>query len=270
MEDRGALERWLRRDAALHLYELGDLDDFFFPNTEYLGLFEGDTMRALGLLYDASDPTVLVAMGRDADHAALHALLEALRDRLPTRVYTHLAPGTRAALASAFDVGPVVPHDRMVLVDRAAIDAVDTSMACALDSADEREIFELFARAYPGNWFVPRMLETGTYFGVRRASGAAAGGPLVAVAGVHVVSRSMRVAALGNITTDPHARGQGLARVATAAVCKALAPHVDTIGLNVESTNAPAIALYRRLGFETVAVFEEAMATRRIAERPAS
>jgi ribosomal protein S18 acetylase RimI-like enzyme len=98
------------------------------------------------------------------------------------------------------------------------------------------------------------MLETETYFGIRRD------GVLVSVAGVHVVSRSHRAAALGNITTDPSVRGQGLARIATAAVCRCLLDrNVDLIGLNVESQNAAAIGVYRKLGFERVAGYDEVL-----------
>ena len=54
------------------------------------------------------------------------------------------------------------------------------------------------------------MLETGKYFGIRRE------GILVSVAGIHVYSPEYDVAALGNITTHPDFRGQGLGRKVTA------------------------------------------------------
>lgn len=258
LSDRARIERHLRRDAALHLYELGDLDDFFFPHTSYRALVDGDTIVAMGLLYHATGLPVLVAMGHPHDAANVRALVRALRGDLPARVYGHLAPGTHDALGDAFHVDEHGLHDRMVLVDRSKVDAVDTRGACTLAPSDRAEVEALFARAYPGNWFVPRMLETNTYAGVRRD------GVLVAVAGVHVVSRSMRVAALGNVTTDPAHRGQGLGRIATAAVCNRLRGlDVETIGLNVESTNESAIALYRRLGFDRVSSYEEVMITKR-------
>ena len=40
LHDRATLEAFLRRDAALHLYSLGDLDDFFWPFTTWHGLEE--------------------------------------------------------------------------------------------------------------------------------------------------------------------------------------------------------------------------------------
>ena len=87
----------------------------------------------------------------------------------------------------------------------------------------------------------------------------------IAVAGVHVVSRSMRVAALGNVATDPRRRGRGLGRTVCAAVVEALANDVDIVGLNVAADNAGAIACYRSLGFERVCSYEEVLLTRRSA-----
>jgi ribosomal protein S18 acetylase RimI-like enzyme len=251
--DRGAIEARLRRDAAIHLYELGDLDDFFWPHTAWYAASGPDS--PIALLYAATELPVLLVMGRDEDRPAARALLVELQPILPRRFYTHLVPGIVDALGPSAHLEPHGLHDRMLLVDRARIDAVATEAALALGPADHDEILALYRRAYPGNWFDARMLETNAYFGVRHE------GVLVSVAGVHVLSRRYRVAALGNITTDPAMRGRGHARVATAAVCKALGADVELIGLNVESTNAAAIGVYRKLGFESIARYEETQVT---------
>ena len=140
----------------------------------------------------------------------------------------------------------------MLVSDWAALDATDVSRAVPLGPPDARELEMLYADAYPGNWFDARMLETGAYFGVRE------GDLLASVSGVHVVSRSERVAALGNVATRPSMRGRGLARIAGAATCRALRPHVDHLGLNVDASNAEGIRLYEALGFARVATYEEA------------
>lgn len=97
------------------------------------------------------------------------------------------------------------------------------------------------------------MLETDEYFGIRDRD------RLLGVAGVHVVSATHGVAALGNIVTDPNHRGRGIARRCTAAVCRSLRRRVDTISLNVAADNAPALRCYRSLGFVDAAVYEEWM-----------
>ncbi len=53
LHDRAALERWLRRDPRLHLYELGDLDDFFWPHTIWYGLEDRSELLSVALLYTA-------------------------------------------------------------------------------------------------------------------------------------------------------------------------------------------------------------------------
>jgi len=254
LDDREAIEAFLRCDAALHLYELGDLDDFFFPHTRWFGLAENEELVAIALLYSATDLPVVVALDRDV--ALTNAMLEALirEDKLPARFYAHFTVGAalRERTRDAHGL-----HDRMILRDRSPIRSVDTDAAAMLVPADERELLAFFAEAYPGNWFDPRMLATRAYFGVRDEDGV-----LAAVSGVHVVSDRTRVAALGNVATLPARRGRGFARTAVAATCKALFDRVDLIGLNVQSENAGAIALYRALGFERCAQYEEWMITR--------
>lgn len=110
-----------------------------------------------------------------------------------------------------------------------------------------------YDEAYPGTWFVPRMLATGRYVGLRRD------GRLACVAGVHVYSPAWRVAALGNVATLPEVRGQGLARGVCASLCRLLlADGIEAIALNVRADNVAAIASYTRLGFEPVAEYVEA------------
>ncbi|MHC4104953.1 MAG: GNAT family N-acetyltransferase, partial [Planctomycetota bacterium] len=106
------------------------------------------------------------------------------------------------------------------------------------------EITSFFEKAYPGNFFEPRMLETKQYYGIRQS------GALISVAGVHVYSSRYKVAALGNITTHPNYRGKGYGRIVTAQLCKSLLNKIDHIGLNVKSDNKSAIRCYEKLEFE--------------------
>ena len=40
LHEKGEIERYLRNNALIHLYELGDLDDFFWPCTTWYALKE--------------------------------------------------------------------------------------------------------------------------------------------------------------------------------------------------------------------------------------
>jgi predicted GNAT family acetyltransferase len=95
------------------------------------------------------------------------------------------------------------------------------------------------------------MLETNRYFGIWER------GRLVSIAGVHVYSPQYRVAALGNITTLPAYRGRGYGTRVIATLCRALIDEDIEIGLNVKADNEAAIACYRKIGFRTVASYEE-------------
>jgi uncharacterized protein len=65
-----------------------------------------------------------------------------------------------------------------------------------------------------------------------------------------------RTAQLQGIWTPPEYRGRGLATAALSAICDRLLDDTPELSLNVNDFNAPAIALYRRIGFETVSEFK--------------
>ncbi|WP_428965421.1 GNAT family N-acetyltransferase [Micromonospora fluostatini] len=243
--DRDVLAGLLRRDPVLHAYELGDLDDFFWPHTSWWRRGE-----QVVLLYTASRPATLLAFADGRDVAGAGALLAELAPVLPGAVVAHLSPGLAGALTGRFRVVTAHPHVRMALTDPGRLAAVPVAGE-VLTPADLPQLRALYAAAYPGNWFDPRMLHTGQYVGVRE------GGRLVAVAGVHVWSPAYRVAALGNVTTRPEARRRGLAAAVVAAVCRRLRGSVDHVALNVRADNTAAVRLYERVGFTRVADFTE-------------
>ncbi|HZV77099.1 MAG TPA: GNAT family N-acetyltransferase [Candidatus Babeliales bacterium] len=65
-----------------------------------------------------------------------------------------------------------------------------------------------------------------------------------------------RTIQLQGIWTPPDLRGQGLATASLAAICDRLLEFWPTLSLYVNDFNAPAIALYRRVGFEHVGDFQ--------------
>lgn len=204
LHDRERLATFLRRDAPLHLYALGDLDDFFWPHTLWFGLEIDGALRQVVLGYMAPEHLVFHALTGDSV-AEMRPLLAGVRHLLPPRVYAHLTPGLRAVLAGAYHLVPHGDYDRMILAEPTRLAAVDVAATERLSAANLTELQALYAASYPGNWFDPRMLETGHYYGLRAA------GVLVSVAGVHVYAPAQRAAALGNIVTHPAARGRSYA-----------------------------------------------------------
>lgn len=243
--DRAELERLLRADPALHSYELGDLDDFFWPHTTWYR--HGDSVA---LVYHGAGLPILLALDRPSRVQAMAELVDGLAFLLPQRFYAHVSVGVEGVLGRHFHLEPSGLHHKMALTDPGRL-AGFPQRGHVLTEADLSDLIELYSLAYPGNAFDPRLLRTGQYVGLRRD------GLLVAVAGVHIWSPAMRVATLGNVATHPDLRGQGLGTAAVATVCRRLLPTVDVIALNVKADNDSAVALYRRLGFSRVADYHE-------------
>jgi len=249
--DKDSLERYLRRYPQLNTYSLGDLDDFFWPDTRWYISQQAGAISALALLYTAEDPVVLLAIPNQ-NQEPLTGLLESLIPHLPERVYAHLNPGFEGLFSDQYDLEHYGEHFRMTLTQPSALDEIDTSGVNLLSEADLPRLDALYTAAYPGTWFNPRMLKTGQYVGIQDDQG-----QLLCAAGVHVYSPAYRVAALGNIATHPDHRGHGLATAATAGLCQQLIKQVDLIGLNVRTDNQAAIRAYQKIGFEIVDTYHE-------------
>lgn len=252
LHDRARLAAFFRRSPTLHAYALGDLDDFFWPHTQWYGLEVEGELRQVVLLYTQADPPVVQAITGE-----MRTLLSSLLPLLPTRMFLHLSQVLRPALASHYSFQSPSTHLKLVLRDVSALANINTDDVVRLTVADAGDILAFYDHSYPGHWFQARMLETRQYFGVRRQ------GQWVCAAGVHVYSPAQRVAALGNVVTHPDWRGQSLATQVCAALCQSLGETTDTLGLNVQQDNAPALACYKRLGFVPVGVYEELVATRK-------
>ncbi|MHC4433681.1 MAG: GNAT family N-acetyltransferase [Planctomycetota bacterium] len=251
VHDKAQIEEFLRENVYLHIYSIGDLDDFFWHNTVWYAAKDGDDIQALVLLYTVQPVPTLHAMCEKRD--PMTELLRSILHLLPGRFHAHLSGGLAKVFDERGSVESSSEHWKMALSDKSRLSAVDCSEVVRLTAADLDEMLRLYEEAYPGNWFNPRMLETGQYFGIRRDDS------LVSVAGVHVYSQRYKVASLGNVVTHPDYRGSGLARSATARLCRSLTETVDHIGLNVKADNAPAMGLYEELGFEKVSPYHECM-----------
>jgi ribosomal protein S18 acetylase RimI-like enzyme len=245
VHDRAELERLLRGDPALHAYELGDLDDFFWPHTTWYRHGE-----SVALVYHGAGLPIVLALDRPGRVDTMAELVDGLAFLLPQRFYAHVSVGVEGALGKHFRLEPGGLHHKMALTDPERLTA-SAPAGEVLSDEDLTDLTDLYLCGYPESVFDPRLLQTGQYVGIRR------GGRLVAAAGVHIWSPAQRVAALGNVVTHPDLRGQGLGRAAVTAVCRRLLPTVDLIALNVKADNASAIALYTRLGFSRIADYHE-------------
>ena len=254
LHDKKQIESSLRRNTQLNIYSIGDLDDLFWPYTIWYALTAGGTAEAIALLYTGQALPTLLALSEQ--RSAMIELLDSISHLLPHRFYAHLSPGLENTFRSTHALTPHGEHYKMGLQNVGSIQSVDCTQAQRLTRSDMGDILGLYKESYPGNWFDPRMLETGQYFGIRT------GGQLVSIAGIHVYSEAYRVAALGNITTHPKHRRKGHGTAATARLCLSLSNRVDHIGLNVKADNEAAISCYKKLGFHVIATYAEFMVER--------
>ena len=265
IDSKDELEKFFRQsNVLLHLYEIGDLDDFFWPHTEWYAIKDEEfETKFVALIYKGAEPPVIIALGNET--APGRELLQGMctKKLLQDRFYSHLSLGLPAELSPIYDVECRGLYRKMGLTNPAAALAVDTTGVVRLLTKNLQQIESFYRVHYPGNWFDQRMLETTQTFGVwSRAEDDANSQELIAIAGVHVFSTTYRVAALGNIAVHKDHRGRGLAgRVTAALVQSLLAEGIEHIGLNVSASNAAAVACYTKLGFEPLADFEEIMWT---------
>ena len=251
LHDKKEIEAILRQNVFLHLYEIGDLDDFFWPYTSWYTLKQ-ELSKPIILLYTGQPLPTLLALTNESD-GAIQRLIQSIMHLLPPRIYAHLSKDLAAAFDGRYHIESHGLHSKMVLTNYSGLNSIDTSEVVPLTETDLTALKDLYHISYPDNWFDPYMLKTGFYFGIRRNS------DLVSVAGVHVYSKRYRVAALGNITTHPRFRGQGLARRACAKLCQSLNQTAQHIGLNVKTDNTSAINCYENLGFTRSAFYQECL-----------
>lgn len=261
--DRLQLEHFLKREPGLHLYSIGDLDDYYWPQTTWFAAWRGDEIVAVALYWDGHGDPVVLALA-DSENGAMDPLIRHVSPQLPESGQVHYTDSAIRALQQSFvlaDDSANTDHVKMVLQKVPESVAPTVGELVQLVPGDEVELRELYTEAFGAagteSFFIPSDLTQGPFFGVRVE------GRLVSAAGVHVLSKQMGVAGIGNVATAPEYWGKGLAKAVTSRLCRELSPTADLIGMNVKKDNLPAIAAYEKIGFETVVTFRETRYRRR-------
>jgi GNAT superfamily N-acetyltransferase len=123
--------------------------------------------------------------------------------------------------------------------------------AIRLTGADVSLVNRLYSAEGGPTAYRESHMEDGVYYGVF------VGGRLASIAGTHVVSRSERIAVVGNVFTHPRFRGQGFSIDATSGVTRHLLDFCDIVVLTVEVANDPAVHIYHKLGYQPVCNLHE-------------
>ncbi|MCC6538069.1 MAG: N-acetyltransferase [Bryobacterales bacterium] len=242
LNDKAAIRQRLETDRAWSLYALADLDDGMFEHCSWWAA--GAT--GLALVFHALSIRPLFVTGSEEE---THALLSAVAAAVPDgSCYLNLRAEMLAAAAPLWSYTERHEMRRMLLGPHYTPHP-HAHRAQPLTAAHQPEIEGLYASGSgAGIAFGGSQLSSGLFRGIRDEST----GALIAVAGIHVASEAESVAGVGNVFVRADRRGQGLAQAVLSAVVNAVRTRgITTIGLNVETSNAPAIAAYLRLGFAT-------------------
>jgi len=248
LRDKSVILTFLRKNKEIQFYLIGDLDDFFWPQTIWYCLTDKKNILSIALLYAGMEiPTLLLFYEGNPKYPM--KLLKQIRQKLPPRMFAHLSPGLIDIFGRQNIIHDYGLHFKMVLRKRP--EEINDPNIRRLSEADLTSILDLYSVACQDNWFNEQILKTGKYFGYF------IGKKLAGISGIHVYSKEFKVSALGNIATHPDYRGQHIAFKLTSVLCNDLIRDVELIGLNVKSDNEYAIKCYSRIGFETTGKYEE-------------
>lgn len=237
----GEIAEFLAKERVANAYPLGYLDASYADECRWFGASLDGILRAIVLVYDGlSRPGVFTA----GDAPGVAAIFHDFAESRPERATAHVAPEHESALLHGMRTrAPLRRMHRMALRRE---DFRDDGQAEAdvvrLTHGDTAAIMQLYS-VWPDHFFEPYQLGSGLYFGVRD------GNRLVSIAGIHNVSPSADVAAIGNLVTHPDARGRGYALQCTSRLLREVFARVSLATLDVEHGNEPAIRTYRHFGF---------------------
>lgn len=252
---------FLDADTVLHVYlhALVLRDALARPRDEWWGARRAGRLTAL--LYLGAYSGAVLPAGEDAEALrALGALAATRREALPPRFQLI---GPRAAVAAVRERFPG-PGARL----RLEREQLYMSLSPAALVADEplpelrparREDYALVyetGAALRAEELLEDPRETDPVAYARRAEEDCRDGHTYVwrdarglVFRASVSARTADAAQISGVYTAPALRGQGIARRALGELCRRLLDRSDACCLFVNAINAPAIALYRRLGF---------------------
>jgi len=240
---------FFERDRLLSAYALADLDPDNVDSARWWVARRGRDVAAAALLVEVLPFRPCFAMGE------VEALAEIFRGLREARLIVAAPPRARLALEQTYRFERVDVMQRMT-VDPASFRPRVRHDVTRLGPEHLEDVIELYGEA-SRTYFTPQRLGRELYFGIYD------GRRIASAAGTHVRSAQAGIAAVGNVLTRIAYRDRGMATSVTSAVTEAaLAEHRDVV-LNVRQGNAPAIAVYERLGYRTHAAFIEGPAVRR-------
>ena len=159
IKDRSALENYFRQDLSLHLYSLGDLDDFYWPRSHVYGLRTETGVKTSPCYTEGIDLPVLLAFGPWSQIILNYAQSHCF----PTVSTPISAPDWRTIFLDDYQIENHGAHFKMAWLIPIQFKTQILENTFQLTEADLLEVEELYEESYPDNAFDPRMLLTGQY-----------------------------------------------------------------------------------------------------------
>ncbi len=252
IHDKNIIREYLsKQDIGNFVYHCNNLESPFWDQTQWFGITENGIVRALAMLilrYET--PVLLAATCRDHDRYQ-EELLGHLRKLIPATLYSHLDVGAARFLDDGTRTTSSCRYYNMRLEDASRALKNDTAGVIQLHVHDRAAVLQLLNESHPDHLFDNEYLEAGYFWGIKQ------GDAIISLAGVTAFSQEYDLISIGNVTTHPAFRRQGLAMRTVAALLRHLAPSFGGIVLNVKQINLAALGCYRNLGFTEIGSFDE-------------
>jgi predicted GNAT family acetyltransferase len=250
IHNKNELFSFFSQDYSLYGYHIGDLDDFYFKNCIWYGLFSNNQLIDVILQYSALQTPSLLIFGQPKN---ISLMIEELTPKLPRKFFCHYFIDYESKLMESYNRKYLGRHIKMKQTRKIKITGINQNNIRSLTLNDEKIVKDFYDSHYPENYFDSRMLETQKYFGYFIND------DLISVAGIHVYSPVYNVTVLGNIATNKNYRNKGYASKLINKLVSVLQNEVEFIGLNVKKDNFPAIKIYEKIGFIQTNEYEEAL-----------
>jgi GNAT superfamily N-acetyltransferase len=235
--DINLLRDFLGDDPARAGYLLSDLDAPYFDVCRWFVAAINTRPVAVLLSFDALHEQVLLSHGAPD---GIVAILKAFGTEFTPAFWAKIPIGHRGAFEPIYSI---VHANTLWTMELSNFIPADVTGVVPLSKNNIPDMIPLYEKSVE-NYFQASQMPAAVYFGKYKD------GRLISIAGTHAYSPREHVAVLGNIVTAADVRNHGHARAVTSRLVEELRRRgCTTIALQVAADNAPAIAMYRELGF---------------------
>jgi len=149
-----------KKKAALNAYPLGDLDDPYWKDANFLALEENGEISEIALLYSGIKIPILIAIENNSAKK-LSYLLQEIKANFPNRLYAHLSQRQRETMLKYYSASSHGLHQIMELKNSGFLNQIETDNVERVNHEEIEKILALFNLAYPDHCFERKMLDYG-------------------------------------------------------------------------------------------------------------